>query len=84
MSGKDDVVPLPEIIVGQETDDSGNPMNDDSGNPILQSGFDAILSAIYALAKEVRTMDSTINTNIAVITADLADLKTKLGQGPAI
>lgn len=80
----DDVVPLPEIIVGALTDDQGNPLSDETGAKMVGTPFDAILSAIYALAKEIRTMSETISQQIdastAAITADIAALATAIGM----
>lgn len=87
-----DVTALPQVVIGQTASDglqSAHGMVDDSGNPIVQSIQDAVLSAIYALAKEMRDMSDALTTIItalqtqqAAITTALTELAAQVAAGP--
>ena len=66
-----DVVPLPETITGGVTDDAGTLLNDESGQPVVKGSSDAILNAIFAVAKEIRAVSETLSAQVQALTATM-------------
>lgn len=54
-------IPLPDSIVGAETDDSGIMLRDERGNPIVPRQIDALMNELVALAQFLRCLDEKVD-----------------------
>lgn len=77
------VVALPDATAGPVRDDAGSGVGDDRGGQLPPDvSPNDILSAIYALAKELRTVSETLAQMISDLAAALAQIETKLAVVP--
>lgn len=62
---------LPSVLVGNLADDDGTPATGEDGTPIFDTSQNQLISAIFAIAQEIRDMSASFSDHFDAMVASL-------------